>query len=1105
MQCRQCRHDVPADAQFCPECGARLAVACPECGTDNGPGYKFCKKCGHALGSGPSPEKDPARFASPQRYTPRHLAEKILTSKNALEGERKQVTVLFCDIANSTELAQRLGAEPMHEVLERFFELALAEVHRYEGTINQFLGDGFMALFGAPIAHEDDARRAVLAALSVQRRLRDRPTAPIDVLGDVTVRMGLNTGLVVVGTIGDNLRMDYTAVGDTTNLAARLQQMAEPGTLLISDSTHRLVDGAVRAERVAPLRVKGKSEPVAAYRLLGLAPRRSALEERPTRSLGRFVGRERDAGALQDLFTQVTEGRGQVVGVVGEPGMGKSRLLHEFRKTLSARAATVLEGRCVSYGGAIPYLPIVEIIRNNCGIVDGDGADIVADRLAAGLREVGMAPGEWMPYLLHLFGVKDESGAIDALSPEAVKARTFETLRQLTLRGSRLRPLIFIVEDGHWIDKTSEEYLASLVENLIAAPILLITTYRPGYRPPGMDRSYATQITLRPLPRHDSLTVVQSALQGKGLSTSLADTILSRADGNPFFLEELALAMSDPREPGHAVPDTVQGVITARIDRLAEDTKRLVRTAAVLGREFPQKLLDRVWDGSGALHPHLLELKRLEFVYERAGTDESVYVFKHALTQDVAYEGLLTHRRQALHGAAGLALEELYADRLEEMDGALAHHFARSEIADKAVTYLMRVADKAARVYANAEALTHLTEALVHVQRLPEGRQRDRMLLDVAQRRGFSLYFLGRFAESVECLLEHRERLDRLDDAALAGPFYFWLAHMYSRLGRAELAVQSAERAITEGSRCRDDATVGKAHGLLALEGHWSGQAKDGIEHGRTAVARLAGTAQQWWLGMAHIYMGFDYVLLGKFAEMQEAAARATTVGKAISDTRLQCYAAFTTSWMASMRGEAAVAIDDAERSRKLATDRVSGVYAAGFLGYAHVERGEAEAAIPLLEHAVRELEQFGFPQWHGMFTSSLAEAYRLSGNTYKALELAERGLALATSCRYWLAVGYAQRVLARIASDQGRHDDAAARLADALDTFTSISAQLEIGRVRIELAGLAARRDDRLTASTHAEAAEAVLREVDAPFQLDRAHRLVSELRRPAPSGEKP
>jgi len=808
---------------------------------------------------------------------------------------------------------------------------------------------------------------------------------------------------------------------------------------------------------------------------------------------------------LQDLFTQVTEGRGQVVGVVGEPGMGKSRLLHEFRQTLRARAATVLEGRCVSYGGAIPYLPIIEIIRNNCGIVDGDGPGIVADRLAAGLREVGMPPTEWMPYLLHLFGVKDESGAIDALSPEAVKARTFETLRQLTLRGSRLRPLIFIVEDVHWIDKTSEEYLASLVENLIAAPIMLVTTYRPGYRPPGMDRSYATQITLRPLPRPDSLTVVQSALQGRGLSTSLADTILSRAEGNPFFLEELALSMGDQREPDHTIPHTVQGVIMARIDRLAEDTKRLVRTAAVLGREFPQKLLDRVWDGPGALHPHLLELKRLEFVYERAGIDESVYVFKHALTQDVAYEGLLTHRRQALHGAAGLALEELYADRLEEFYGALAHHFARSELADKAVTYLMRVADKAARVYANAEALTHLTDALGHVQRMPDGSQRDRMLLDVAQRKGFSLYFLGRFAESVECLLEHRARLDRLDDPVLAGPYYFWLAHMYSRLGRPELAVESARRAIEEGGRCGDDATVGKAHGLLALEGHWSGAAREGIEHGRTAVARLEGTAQQWWLGMAHIYMGFDYVLLGQWAEVQQAAASAIAVGEAISDTRLQCYAAFITSWIASMRGDGAVAVDDAERSRKLATDRVSGVYAAGFLGYAHVDRGEAETAIPLLDHAVRELEQFGFPQWHGMFTASLAEAYRLRGNTDRAFELAERGLALATSCRYWLGVGYAQRVLARIASDRGRQDEAAARFADALGTFTSIDARIEIGRVRIELAGLVADRHDRPGALRHAEEAESVLRDMDAPVQLARAHRLVSELRHPAPSGERP
>ncbi len=1094
MRCPRCHADNRDDRRFCGECGLSLASPCPSCGFKNEGSEKFCGGCGKPLS--PPAAAEP-RFTSPQTYTPRHLAEKILTSKSALEGERKQVTVLFCDIANSTALAERLGAEAMHDVLEQFFDLALAEVHHYEGTINQFLGDGFMALFGAPIAHEDDARRAVLAALGIQRRLRDRRTASGDVLGDVTVRMGLNTGLVVIGSIGDNLRMDYTAVGDTTNLAARLQQVADPGAVLISEATHRLVEGAVRAERLAPVKVKGKSELVEAHRLLGSTPRRSALEERPTRSLGRFVGREREAGVLQDLFTQVADGHGQVVGVVGEPGMGKSRLLHEFRRRLGARAVTVLEGRCVSYGTAIPYLPILEVLRNNCGIVDGDGPDIVADRLAAGLREVGLAPDEWLRYLLHLFGVKDETGSIEALSPEAIKARTFETLRQLSLRGSRRRPLVLLVEDVHWIDKTSEEYLASLVENLTAAPLMLVTTYRPGYRPPGMDRSYATQITLQPLPRHDSLTVVQSALQGERLSTTLSETILSRAEGNPFFLEELALSVGDHRAADHAVPHTVQGVIMARIDRLSEDAKRLVRTAAVLGREFPQKLLDRVWDGAGPLHPHLLELKRLEFLYERAGTDESVYVFKHALTQDVAYEGLLTHRRQALHSEAGRALEELYADRLEEIDGALAYHYARSELADRAVAYLLRVADKAARVYANAESLTHLTEALVHVERLPEGASRDRMRLDIALRQAFSLYFLGRFAESVEGLLVHRERLDRLSDAALAGPYYFWLAHMYSRLGQSEVAVESAMRAIEEGSRCGDDATLGKAHGLLALEGHWSGDALGGIEHGRQAVARLEGTTQPWWLGMAYVYIGFDYVLLGRHAETLEAAARAAAIGEAISDARLQCYAAFTTSWLATMRGDAAVAIDDAERSRKLATDRVSGVYATGFLGHAHLERGDHEAATPLLEHAVRELEQFGFPQWHGMLMSSLAEAHRQGGRLDAARELAQRGLAITTRCRYGLAVGQGQRVLGRIASDTGAREAAESHFAEALATFTSIGARLEVGRLRIELATRAAQRGDRAAALVHAEAAEAALLDLDTPLQLERARQLAIDLRR--------
>jgi class 3 adenylate cyclase/tetratricopeptide (TPR) repeat protein len=1093
MECPRCGQNAPSDAQFCPECGAKLEAACPRCGTVNAPGHKFCTRCGQRLEAA-SADRDPARFASPRAYTPKHLAEKILTAKTALEGERKQVTVLFCDIANSTALAERLGPEAMHDLLDRFFELALAEVHRYEGTVNQFLGDGFMALFGAPVAHEDDARRGVLTALGIQRRLRERRhdfQLPAD--EELTLRMGLNTGFVVVGRIGDNLRMDYTAVGDTTNLAARLQQTAAAGDVLISEATHRVIHGALRADPIE-LRVKGKSDPVTAYRLVGLGPRRSPLDERPTRTLGRFVGRQRELALFHDLFGQVAAGHGQAVGIAAEPGMGKSRLLYEFRSALRTADATVLEGRCVSYGSSIPYLPLIDILRNNCAIGDSDTPEVIAGKLVAALAEVEMAPEEWAMYLLHLFGIKEGAEPLDHSSPEAIKSRTFECLRQMSLKGSARRPLIFLIEDLHWIDTTSEEYVAFLIDNLPAASIFVIATYRPGYRPPWMDRSYATQITLQPLARDDALEVVQSAAPAANVSAALAETILTKAEGNPFFLEELALAVTQQGGDDRVIPDTVQGVITARIDRLSEPTKRLVRVASVLGREFSLRLLDKVWDGASALHPHLLELKRLEFVYERAGSDEPVYVFKHALTQDVAYDSLLTHRRHTLHAAAGSALEELYADRLEEVYGALAYHYARSDATDKAITYLIRAADKAARVYANTEALVHLRESLRHLDRTPSGRERDRLVLDVVLRQGFSLYFLGRFPESVELLLQHREPLERLQDPAVAGPYYFWLAHMYSRLGKQTMAAESARRAIDEAERCGDTATRGKAHGLLALEGHWSGRCEEGIEHGRRAVTLLESTTQQWWLGMAHFYVAVNYLLVGRFPDAIEAAAQARAVGEAIGDPRLQTYAGFTTGWVHVMRGELEVALEVCERSRALAPDRVSRVYASSFLALARVENGDVPEAIPLLEEATAELERFAFPQWHGLFTACLAEAHRLKGELPRATAEIARALEISRGAEYWFAVGYAERVHARISLAAGDRDGARTRFMQALETYARIGATSEVARTRLDLASLARGEGDLAHARQHLVEALSAFRALDVPRYVGRVEALARD-----------
>src|SRR5215510_12808629 len=405
----------------------------------------------------------------PLVYTPRHLAEKILTSRAALIGERKQVTVLFCDLANSTALAERLGPEAMHTLLQHFFELALREVHRYEGTVNQFLGDGFMGLFGAPVAHEDHARRAVLAALGLQRSLRGGGSQSLPGLPpgeELSVRMGLNTGLVVVGSIGDNLRMDYTAVGDTTNLAARLQQSAPPGVILLSQTTSRLVQDQVSLEAIAPLQVKGIGAPVAAYKLLGHRPRRSPGARLGERTLSRFAGRERELAALYEVLAQVESGQGQVVGIVAEAGVGKSRFLHEFRQSLREKSLTYLAGSCLSYGQAIPYLPLLDILRHNCGITEADSPETITARVRLGLQEVGLDPETGTLYLLHFLGVQAGTESLAVLSPETIKARTFDTLRQMSLRGSRQRPLLLEVEDLHWIDRASEDYLMSLVESL---------------------------------------------------------------------------------------------------------------------------------------------------------------------------------------------------------------------------------------------------------------------------------------------------------------------------------------------------------------------------------------------------------------------------------------------------------------------------------------------------------------------------------------------------------------------------------------------------------------------------------------------------------------
>lgn len=1073
MLCPACRFDNPAGMKFCGQCGGGLDRRCPGCEAAVPANFRFCGQCGRRLDAEPAAEREPEVGS----YTPPHLARGVLASPTALEGERKLVTVLFCDVTGSTALAERLGAEAMHGLLSHFFEMALAEVHRYEGTINQFLGDGFMALFGAPVAHEDHARRAVLAALGLQARLLGHQE---DLVRDhgaaLEVRIGINTGLVVVGGIGDRLRMDYTAVGDTTNLAARLQQAAESGSILISETTSRLVNRHVRMRRLAPFAVKGKSEPLIAHRVLGPGNGRSATVSEG-RQLTPFVGRSRELALLEELWREAAAGRGQVVGITGPPGVGKTRQVRELHGRLERLGVQWLRGACESFGRRSPYLALEQILRGALRLEPSIPLAQLAQRVRQGVAAVDLPEEETLTLLLRLLGGSSRESEGDL---QGDRQRTFDILRQVLLAFSRKEPLVLEIEDLHWIDDTSEDFLDQFVEALPMTPILLLLTYRTGYRARWLERSCATQIPLRYLGPDESRLVLDGLWEGEPPPADVVRQVLERSEGNPFFLEELGRSVREGRQNGEArgIPETVQGVLTARIDRLPEDHKRLLQSASVLGRELSTQVLEAVWAGESVsrqapLDPLLRDLKRWELLHELPGARPPRLVFQHALVQEVAYQSLLSDRRRTLHGAAARAFETVHADHLDTVYDQLAHHYPRSGEIAPAVHYLALLADRAALRTGFGEAVQALEEALELAARL-EGAAADRMVLELAAEAARWMLPLARFPETLELLESHAERLDAVDDPQLVGRFQFWLAHTHSYLGHQEAAAESAHRAIAAAEQAKDRATEGKALYVLSRDGFWSGRFAEGLEQGRRAVELLAAAGEVWWEGQAHWVNGFHHFVLGSPAAALAAMERAESIAGELGDYRLD--PSWSTGYFLAVLGDWQAGVEHCQRGLERARDPLNTAAALGFLGYARLEKGDPVQAVEALERAVSLLAESGFLQMRGWFLAFLAEAYLARGEREEAARVAREAVQINRQASFRLGLGLAQRALGRIATAEGRLDEAAEQLAEALATFRAIGVPLEQCRVHLERARLASRAGRHAEAAAELSAAEANL-----------------------------
>jgi class 3 adenylate cyclase/tetratricopeptide (TPR) repeat protein len=1054
MSCPRCGTENRQGAVFCRDCGAILGGACPACGAKCADESRFCDMCGAPLRAIPALVGASPRFGARRGYTPNHLTDRILTSRSAMEGERKQITVLFADIKSSMELLGDRDPEEARQLLDPVLELMMEAVHAYEGVVNQVLGDGIMALFGAPLALEDHALRAGYAAL--------RMLASIARHGDETqrrhgiplqIRIGLNSGDVLVRSIGSDLDMDYSAIGQTTHLAARLEQLAKPGTALCSAATIRLAEGFFQTRALGPVPIRGLAEPVEVFELVGVTAAQQRFHAAAARGLTRFVGRRDEYDTIAEAMGRVEQGHGQLVALIGEPGIGKSRLVWEVTRSPLTAGWRVLECGALSYGSDTPYLPVRRLLRAYFQIDDGDETTGIREKVTDRLLALDPRFGELAVPILALLDMPVPDAQWAGLDPPQRRQQTNDAIKRLLYRESENQPLLIVLEDLHWVDRATEILLDALVERLATARIALLVNCRPEYQLPWGSKTSFTQLRLEPLDHAGAGELLAALLGADPALRPLAESLFKQTGGNPYFLEESVRTLAHggvlAGEPGRyrlmkaldriEVAPTVQSVVAARVDGLAAEDKRLLQAAAVVGPSVPIDLLRMISDsGMEDVRAGLMRLREAGFLYESRLYPEAEYAFTHAITCDVAYGSLLQERRRALHARIVPAMEAHYADRLPEHAEHLAHHAIHGELWEQAAVHSHAAATKAAARSAYQEAVAHFEQALGAFRRLPETKDRLAHAIDLRLALRSSLFPLGEIARDLENLQTAEAQALRLDDRRRLAWILAYMIRDCSILGMPDQAIERGQRALALLPEAADLELEMLINGHLGSVCFARGDYRQAVELLSKGVDTIRGGLELRRFGLPgpasvffRVWLVSSLSRLGRFPEAEAQAEESLRIARQADQPLALMVAHYTAGFFLVHRPDLPRAVDELERSLHLCrTWKLPAWFSniASILGYAYAQSGRMEEGVLLMQQAIEASRASGGMVNHASEVTRLGEAFLLAGRLDEAHELGQRALDLARKHKERGNEALALRLLAEVAVRRSPRDESVAR-----------------------------------------------------------------------------